>query len=83
MIGRLFANLSLTSMYRMSVISATNVYFCRATTRHQVSSTSNLSDGGEKSPGVLDPNWSECTRNCTNPATDTNKGLGMFIYLFV
>ncbi len=29
MIGRLFANLSFTSMYRMSVISATNVYFCR------------------------------------------------------
>lgn len=28
MIGRLFANLSFTSMYRMSVISATNVYFC-------------------------------------------------------
>lgn len=28
MIGLLFANLSFTSMYRMSVISATNVYFC-------------------------------------------------------
>lgn len=31
MIGRLFANLSFTSMYRMSVISATKVYFCTET----------------------------------------------------
>ena len=34
MIGRLFANLSFTSMYRMSVISATNVYFCREADEH-------------------------------------------------
>lgn len=35
MIGRLLANLSFTSMYRMSVISATNVYFCRETQEGQ------------------------------------------------
>lgn len=34
MIGRLFANLSFTSMYRMSVISATKVYFCREADKH-------------------------------------------------
>lgn len=36
MMGRLFANLSFTSMYRMSVISATNVYFCREETTRTV-----------------------------------------------
>lgn len=40
MIGRLFANLSFTSMYRMSVISATKVYFCREAKAHTVNTFS-------------------------------------------